>query len=135
MTRIAERQWSMGWGRIAQLRPWVAARRLVILSGVALAAVIATASPALADDRPDGAEMATAGSMMVVIVLAFAVAWFGLWWSYKNGEYEEPEEMKYQMLALVEDEPDFWGMGTHDEEETYFEDDKPRKVLARPAVG
>ena len=125
----------MGWGRFAQQRPWQAAQRLAILAGVALVAIVSSAGPALADDRPDGAEMATAGAMMVVIVLAFAVAGLGLWWSYKNGEYEEPEEMKYQMLALVEDDPDFWGMGTHEEEETYFEDETPRTLLGRPAVG
>ena len=125
----------MGWGRFAQRHPWQAAQRLAILTGAAMAAIMFSATPALADDRPDGAEMATAGSMMVVIVIAFAVAGLGLWWSYKNGEYDEPEEMKYQMLALVEDDPDFWGMGTHDEEETYFEDETPRKALARPAVG
>lgn len=124
----------MGWQRLATQRPAVALRRLAVLGGLAVVAASATA-PALADDRPDGAELATAGSMMVVIVAAFAVAGLALWWSWKNGEYEEPEEMKYQMLALVEDEPDFWEMGQHDEEdERYYEDETPRKLLARPAV-
>lgn len=122
----------MRWGRLARQRPLDAARRLAVMMGLALVAAIGSATPALADDRPDGSEMATAGAMMVVIVIAFIAAGIGFWWSYKNGEYTEPEEIKYQMLAMVEDEVDFWGMGTHDEEDEYIEDGQP--LLARPAI-
>jgi cbb3-type cytochrome oxidase maturation protein len=123
------------WNRLAARHPRVAAGRLALLSGLTLVASVALATPAFADDRPDGAEMATAGAMMVVIALAFAIAGLGLLWSWKNGEYEEPEEIKYHMLAITEDDPDFWGMGTHDtEEDDLYEDVTPRKLLGRPAV-
>jgi cbb3-type cytochrome oxidase maturation protein len=124
----------MGWTRLAQQRPGEAARRLAIMTGLTLVMAVASSAPALADDRPDGAEMATAGSMMVVISIAFVLAALALLWSHKNGEYDEPEEVKYQMLAVTEDEIDFWGMGTHDEEEDLYEDETPRRLIARPAV-
>ncbi len=124
----------MGWGRFAQRHPWAAARRLGVLMALVLVALAGATAPALADDRPDGAENATAGSMMIVIMAAFAIAGLGLYWSWKNGEYNEPEEIKYQMLAQVEDEPDYWGMGTHDDEE-YYEEEAPRQLIGGPAVG
>jgi len=125
------------WERLAERRPNEALRRLVTLSGIALVAACAATTPALADDRPDGAEMATAGGMMLVIALAFVVAGLGLVWSWKNGEYDEPEEIKYQMMAMVEDEPDYWGMGLQDAEDEAEEDAlaPQRPLLARPAVG
>lgn len=125
------------WERLAERRPYEALRRLVTLGGIALVAACAATTPALADDRPDGAEMATAGGMMLVIALAFVVAGLGLVWSWKNGEYDEPEEIKYQMMAMVEDEPDYWGMGLQDAEDEAEEDAlaPQRPLLARPAVG
>lgn len=122
----------MEWGRLAQQRPLEAACRLVVMTGLAFVAAIGSVTPALADDRPDGSEMATAGAMMVVIVIAFIAAGLGFWWSYKNGEYTEPEEIKYHMLAMVENEEDYWGMGTHDEEDEYVDDGQP--LLGRPAI-
>ncbi len=124
----------MGWTRLAQQRPGEAARRLAILTGLTLAMVVAGSAPALADDRPDGAEMATAGAMMVVIAIAFVMAALGLLWSWKNGEYDEPEEIKYQMLAMTEDEPDFWEMGTHEAEDDLYEDETPRRLIGQPAA-
>ncbi|MBA3826170.1 MAG: hypothetical protein H0X24_20005 [Ktedonobacterales bacterium] len=126
----------LNWERLAERHPYEALRRLLTLGGVALVAAFAATAPALADDRPDGAEMATAGSMMIVIAAAFVVAGLGLVWSWKNGEYDEPEEIKYQMMAMVEDEPDYWGMGAHDaEDEAEEEALAQRPLLARPAVG
>ena len=123
------------WKRFAARHPFAALRRLALLGGLTLVGVLATTTPALADDRPDGAEMATAGSMMVVICVAFAIAGLGLVWSWKNGEFDEPEEMKYQMMAMVEDEPDFWDMGMHDAEDDEVEETLPaRPLLTRPAV-
>ncbi len=127
----------LNWQRVTTRHPYVALGRLLTLGGLALVGAFAATAPALADDRPDGAEMATAGSMMIVIALAFVVAGLGLVWSWKNGEYEEPEEIKYQMMAMVEDEPDYWGMGTHDAEDELEEEAlaPQRPLLARPAVG
>ncbi len=124
----------VGWGRLARQRPLVAAGRLALLASLTAGMTLALATPALADDRPDGAEMATAGGMMVVIMLAFIIAGLGLLWSWKNGEYEEPEEIKYHMLAISEDEPELWGVGTHDDEEDYYEDERPRRLIGQPAV-
>jgi cbb3-type cytochrome oxidase maturation protein len=104
------------WRTMARRRPAEALRRLLLVGLGTAAVALVTTGPALADDRPDGAELATAGAMMVVIVVAFIAAGLGLVWSWKNGEYDEPEEIKYQMLATVEDEQDFWGMGTHDDD-------------------
>ena len=127
----------MNWARLTERHPYEALRRLLTLGGVALVAAFAATSPALADDRPDGAELATAGGMMVVIALAFVLAGLGLVWSWKNGEYDEPEEIKYQMMAMVEDEPDYWGMGLREaEDEAEEEALAPQPpLLARPAVG
>jgi nitrogen fixation-related uncharacterized protein len=124
----------VNWERLARRRPLVAASRLAILAGLTMGMTVALATPALADDRPDGAEMATAGGMMIVIMLAFIAAGLGLLWSWKNGEYEEPEEIKYHMLAISEDEPELWGVGTHDDEDDLYEDETPRRLLGKPAV-
>lgn len=92
-------------------------------------------TPVLADDRPDGAELATAGAMLVVIVVFFIAGIIGIWWSWSNGEFEEPEEVKYAMMVLVEDEVDYWGMGTHDEEDEEIEQQAvhPPVLLPSPA--
>jgi nitrogen fixation-related uncharacterized protein len=124
----------MGWERLARQRPGVAVRRLALLTSLVVGMTVALGTPALADDRPDGSEMATAGGMMVVIMLAFIIAGLGLLWSWKNGEYEEPEEIKYQMLAISEDEPELWGVGTHDDEDDLYEDETPRRLIGQPAV-
>lgn len=122
-----------GWRSLARRLLAEALWRLLLVGlGTAVVALVTT-TPALADDRPDGAEMATAGAMMVVIVIAFIFAGLGLLWSWKNGEYDEPEEIKYQMLATVEDEQDFWGMGTHDDEWDDEVGDTP-PLLARPTL-
>lgn len=122
----------MEWSRLARQRPVEAVRRLAILTALALATVVASAAPARADDLPDGSATATAIGVMIVIAAAFVAAGLGLVWSWKNGEYVEPEEIKYQMLAMVEDDPDFWEMGQHEDDEDYAEEERP--LLARPAV-
>jgi len=122
----------MRWGTLARKRPYVAMRRLGTLTGMAIAASLIGVMPAFADDRPDGAELATASAMMVVIVLTFIVACVGVYWSWSNGEFEEPEEIKYEMLASVEDEVDFWGMGTHDDDASM--DDAPVRPLLPQAA-
>ncbi len=121
---------------MANKHPLITLRRQATLVGLALVATLAATTPALADDRPDGAELATAGAMMIVIVIFFIAAGLAVWWSWQNGELEEPEEIKYQMLAMVEDEEDFWGLGTHDRDDE--EDDAvetPRGFLPRPSAG
>ncbi len=107
----------MHWQSLARRRPAEAARRLAILSTLAMLGALGAIAPAFADDRPDGAELATAFGMLVVIMIAFAAAGLGMVWAHRNGEFQEPEEAKYQMLAMVEDEVDFWDMGSHDDEE------------------
>jgi|GEM_PF-3581593 len=127
----------MRWTRLAGRRPFEAIRRLCILIGIALGGTLIGVTPALADDRPDGSELATAGSMMAVIVVFFIVGILGIWWAWSNGEFEEPEDVKYQMLAVVDDEVDFWGMGTHDDEDEddyAYEEHPIRTVLAHPVV-
>lgn len=120
----------MRWGKLARQRPFEALRRLSILVSLAVGAGLFAVSPALADDRPDGSELATAGSMMVVIVLFFVTAVVGMWFSWGNGEFAEPEESKYEMLAMTEDEVDYWGMGTHDDDD----DEVERPLLAKPVM-
>jgi hypothetical protein len=122
--------------RDAVRRPFVMLRRQALLVGMAAVAVLASATPALADDRPDGAELATAGGMMAVIMLFFAAAGLGIWWAWRNGEFEEPEEVKYEMLGLVEDEPDYWDLGKHDHDDEDDEEPEaaPKKLLPKPVV-
>lgn len=134
------------WTTFALRRPAEAWRRLGVLAGLAGMTALVALTPALADDRPDGSELATAAGMMIVIGLFFVVGGLGMWWSWRNGEFEEPEDIKYQMLAMAEDEPDYWGIGAHDrdaddldEDEDEDQDDEvvapPRKQLAAPGAG
>jgi len=122
----------MIWGKLTRQRPFEALRRLGILAGLSVGAVLLAVTPVFADDRPDGSEMATAASMMVVIVLFFVVAVIGIWFAWNNGEFAEPEESKYEMLAMTEDETDYWGMGTHDDD--LDEDETPRRLIAGSAT-
>jgi cbb3-type cytochrome oxidase subunit 3 len=92
-------------------------RRLIAITAWAAGLLLATAAPALADDRPDGAEMATASSMMVVIAVFFILSVLGIWFAWSNGEFHEPEEVKYHMLAMIDNEPDYWGIGSHDDDD------------------
>ena len=107
----------MGWRHVSQQAPRIALGRFAVLLGLALVAALFSISPAHAGEVPDGAETATAAAMMVVIGIFFIAAIVGIWWSHRNGEFEQPEEVKYEMLAMVEDEPDYWDMGRDDEEE------------------
>jgi|GEM_PF-4329317 hypothetical protein len=105
---------------------------LAMLAAFSLLLIVAT--PALADDRPDGAELASAGPMMVVICIFFVIAALGILWSWNNGELKEPEEVKYEMLDMCSDEEDYWS--TPEDEEDDDEDgglDKPTGEPSAPA--
>jgi hypothetical protein len=122
--------------QLAQRHPNEAFRQLVILMGLSLAGTFLGFEPVFADDRPDGAELATAGAMMVVIGIFFIAGILGIWWAWSHGEFEEPEEVKYSMLAMIENEPDYWGMGSHDndeDEDTPSSPDSKHKLLG-PAI-
>ncbi len=123
----------MIWSKLARQRPFAALRRLGVLAGLSIGAVLLAVTPVFADDRPDGSEMATAASMMVVITLFFIVAVVGIWWAWNNGEFAEPEETKYEMLAMTEDEIDYWGIGTHDDD-LDEEEMSPRRLIAGSAT-
>lgn len=89
-------------------------QRLSIVLPTLIIALFATALPAFADDRPDGAELAGAWAMLVVIGGAFILACLGIYWSWKNGELNEPEEIKYTMLDMCDDEVDYWSQDEDD---------------------
>lgn len=116
--------------RLQRHHSWMTIPRLAVLASLALLATFAGAGPAFADDRPDGAELATAGAMMVVIVIMFIAGVVGIWWSHGNGEFDEPEEVKYQMLAMVEDEVDYWDMGMHEQDDELFDDAPERPLIS-----
>lgn len=99
-----------------QFKRWICA--MLAASGI----LLATAIPTLADDRPDGGELASAGPMMLVIGAFFVIAALGILWSWRNGELKEPEEVKYEMLDMCSDEEDYWstpedGEGGPDDED------------------
>ncbi len=126
----------MRWMRHMRRRPGMVLGRLSVLVGLALALVFATAAPAFADDRPDGSELATAAGMMVVIMIAFIAAALGIWWAWRNGEFDEPEDVKYQMLAMADDEPDYWDMGRDrfdddddDDDDVNVTEETPRPMI------
>jgi nitrogen fixation-related uncharacterized protein len=102
-------------------KPTQMLRRILAISSWVFGLTLATAGPALADDRPDGAELATASSMLIVIVIFFVIGAASIWWSWSNGEFEEPEEVKYTMLGMIEDEPNYWEVDRHDEEDDLSE--------------
>lgn len=107
-------QW---WMMLVRRHPAAAVRRLAILAGLGLATSLLAAAPALADDRPDGAELATAAGMLIVMMAFFVAAALAIVWARRNGEFAEPEEVKYHMLALAEDEPDYWDIGTREDDD------------------
>ncbi len=72
--------------------------------------------------------------MMVVIMIAFAP------WPPASGghgvtcEFDEPEDVKYQMLAMSDDEPDFWDMGRDrddddDDDDVVVAEETPRRMI------
>jgi len=98
-------------------------RRCVLATLAAAGMLFAVAIPAFAEDLPDGAELASAGPMMMVICVFFVVAAIGILWSWSNGELKEPEEVKYEMLDMCSDEEDYWST-PEDEEDNELDDDE-----------
>jgi hypothetical protein len=105
-------------------------QRGVLATLAAAGMLLAVALPALADDRPDGAELASAGPMMMVICIFFVVSALGILWSWNNGELKEPEEVKYEMLDMCSDEEDYWS--TPEDEEDEFDDEDEDGGLRTP---
>jgi nitrogen fixation-related uncharacterized protein len=63
--------------------------------------MLAFASPAFAHDGVGGDELAAADSMLIVAGVFVVMAGLGILWSIRNGEFRNPEGIKFNMLKTA----------------------------------
>lgn len=76
-------------------------RKLVTVLGLVLIMLLAFASPAFAHDGVGGDELAAADSMLIVAGVFVVMAGLGILWSIRNGEFRNPEAVKFSMLKTA----------------------------------
>ncbi len=75
-------------------------RKILISITLVMTMLLTVALPASAHDGVGGDEYAAAGPMLVVAILFVIITAIGIMFSWYNGEFRNPEEIKRRMLEL-----------------------------------
>ncbi len=83
-------------------------RKLFFSTLTVLALLLALSVPALAHDGVGGDELASADSMFIVAMIFVMMTGIWIIFSWRNGEFRNPEQIKRQALemSLLEDGED-----------------------------